>query len=109
LTAAALNVAIPSDWLQAVADRPVLAILALALLAVALSICSEADAFVAASLTQFSLTARLAFLVVGPMVDIKLISLQTGFFGRRFAWRFSPATFVVAVLVSVIVGWALLT
>ena len=37
--------------------------------AVALAICSEADAFVAASLTQFSLGARLTFLVVGPMVE----------------------------------------
>ena len=37
-------------------------------LAVVLSICSEADAFVASSLTEFSLTARLAFMVVGPMV-----------------------------------------
>ncbi len=50
-----------------------------------LSICSEADAFVAASLSQFSLTSRLVFLVVGPMVDLKLISMQTGVFGRRFA------------------------
>lgn len=104
ITAAVLNVAVPQDWLRAVADQPLLAVVALGLLAVALSICSEADAFVAASLTQFSLTARLAFLVVGPMVDIKLISLQTGFFGRRFAWRFAPATFVVAIIVSVVFG-----
>ena len=63
------------------------------MLAVLLSICSEADAFVAASLSQFSLTARLVFLVVGPMVDRKLISMQMGAFGRRFAFRFAPATF----------------
>ena len=54
------------------------------------SICSEADAFVAASLTQFSLTARLAFLVVGPMVDLKLMPLQAGTFGRRFAVAVRP-------------------
>jgi uncharacterized membrane protein YraQ (UPF0718 family) len=72
---------------------------------VVLSICSEADAFVAASLTQFSLTARLAFLVVGPMVDLKLYALQAGTFGRRFAARFAPTTFVVAVLVASLVGW----
>ena len=53
-------------------------VLALALLAVLLSICSEADAFVAASLTQFSLTARLVFLVVGPMIDLKLFAMQAG-------------------------------
>jgi uncharacterized membrane protein YraQ (UPF0718 family) len=95
--AATINVFVPEKWLLAVAARPVLSVIALGLLAVLLSICSEADAFVAASLSQFSLTARLAFLLVGPMVDLKLISMQTGVFGRRFAFRFAPATFVVAV------------
>ena len=78
-------------------------------LAVVLSICSEADAFVAASFTSFSLTARLAFLVVGPMVDLKLYALQVGTFGRGFAARFAPTTFAVAVIVSCITGWWLLS
>jgi uncharacterized protein len=76
----------------------------LAGLAVVLAICSEADAFVAASLSSFSLTAKLTFLVVGPAVDVKLIALQAGTFGRRFAARFAPATFVVAIVVSVVVA-----
>ncbi len=109
LFAAALNVIVPQQWLAAVADQPVLSVLVLALLAVVLSICSEADAFVAASLTEFSLTAKLAFLVVGPMVDLKLISLQAGTFSSKFATRFAPATFVLAVLFSMLVGWWLLT
>lgn len=104
MAAASINVLVPERWLQNLADRPVLSVLALAVLAVLLSICSEADAFVAASLSQFSLTARLAFLVVGPMVDLKLISMQAGVFGRRFAFRFAPATFAVAVVVAVGVG-----
>jgi uncharacterized protein len=108
LGAAMLNVTVPPRWIEALAANPVFSVIALALLAVLLSICSEADAFVAASLTQFSLTARLAFLVVGPMVDLKLFAMQVGTFGPRFATRFAPATFVVAVLVSVLVGWVLL-
>ncbi len=108
MAAATINVLVPESVLQAVADRPVLSVLALAGLAVLLSICSEADAFVAASLSQFSLTARLAFLVVGPMVDLKLISMQAGVFGRRFALRFAPATFVTAVLVAAAAGMVLL-
>ncbi len=108
ITAATLNVVVPREWLDAVADNPVLAVLCLALLAVVLAICSEADAFVAASLTQFSHTARLAFLVVGPTVDVKLIALQAGTFGRRFALWFAPTTFVLAVGASVLVGWVLL-
>jgi uncharacterized membrane protein YraQ (UPF0718 family) len=108
MAAATINVLVPEKWLQTLADNPVLSILALAILAVLLSICSEADAFVAASLSQFSLTSRLAFLVVGPMVDLKLISMQAGVFGRRFAMRFAPATFAVAVLVAAAVGVVLL-
>lgn len=104
LTAATMNVTLPQSWLSAVADNEAASILALATLAVLLSICSEADAFVAASLTQFSLTSRLAFLVVGPMIDLKLFALQAGTFGRRFALRFAPATFAVAVAVSTVVG-----
>lgn len=106
--AATINVAVPEAWLNALADNPVLSVLALAVLAVLLSICSEADAFVAASLSQFSLTSRLVFLVVGPMVDLKLISMQTGVFGRRFAARFAPVTFAVAVLVATGTGLVLL-
>ncbi|MDT4987271.1 MAG: uncharacterized protein QOI74_1365 [Micromonosporaceae bacterium] len=106
--AATLNVAVPKHWLQTLGHNPVLGVLTLAVLAVVLSICSEADAFVAASLREFSLTARLAFLVVGPMVDLKLFAMQTGTFGRAFANRFAPATLVLGVVVSVVVGKALL-
>ncbi|MGW1539122.1 permease [Streptomyces sp. NPDC002309] len=108
MAAATLKAVVPEEWLRAAADNPVVAVLALAVLAVLLSICSEADAFVAASLTQFSPTARLAFLVVGPMVDLKLFAMQAGTFGRGFALRFAPATFAVAVGVSVLTGAVLL-
>jgi uncharacterized membrane protein YraQ (UPF0718 family) len=101
---ATLHVAAPADLFDRFGGQGLVAVLILAGLAVVLSVCSEADAFVAAGLTQFSLTARLAFLVVGPMVDLKLIAMQTGAFGRRFMVRFAPLTFVVAVSVSLIVG-----
>ncbi|MFF0024867.1 permease [Streptomyces sp. NPDC005496] len=108
MAAATLKAVVPADWLRTAAGNPVVAILALAVLAVLLSICSEADAFVVASLSQFSLTARLAFLVVGPMIDLKLFAMQTATFGRGFAMRFAPATFTLAVLVSALVGTVIL-
>ncbi|WP_432174608.1 permease [Streptomyces sp. Tue6028] len=108
MAAATLKAVVPASWLQAAAGNPVVSVLALAVLAVLLSICSEADAFVVASLSQFSLTARLAFLVVGPMIDLKLFAMQVGTFGRGFALRFAPATFALAITVSVLVGQVLL-
>ncbi|MGH9243241.1 MAG: permease [Acidimicrobiales bacterium] len=108
LAAATLQVVVPRGVLDAVADAGPLAILALAGLAVALAICSEADAFVAASLTQFSPTAQLTFMVVGPAVDVKLVALQAGVFSQAFAARFAPLTFVTAVATAAVIGWWLL-
>ncbi|GIN01130.1 permease [Planomonospora venezuelensis] len=108
LAAATINVLVPREWLTAVAQIPWLAVLVMALLAVLLSICSEADAFVAASMSAFSPIAKLAFMVVGPMVDLKLIALQTGTFGRAFTVRFVPLTFGLAVSASALFGWLLL-
>ncbi|MHA5050600.1 permease [Streptomyces sp. SD15] len=108
MAAATFNVAVPRSVLDAFSGSPWLSVLFLAALAILLAVCSEADAFVAASLTGFSPTARLAFMVVGPMVDLKLIALQAGTFGRAFAVRFSTATTVVAVVCSVLIGGILL-
>ncbi|MDQ7803027.1 permease [Amycolatopsis sp. A133] len=108
MAAATLKAVVPPGWLYAAAGHPVVAVLALSVLAVLLSICSEADAFVASSLTQFSPTARLAFLVVGPMIDLKLFGMQAATFGRGFALRFAPVTFVVAAGTAVLTGAVLL-
>jgi uncharacterized membrane protein YraQ (UPF0718 family) len=106
--AATLQTLVPRDLVNSVARPGPVSVLVLGVLAVLVSLCSEADAFVAAGLKQFSLTARLAFLVVGPMVDVKLFALQAGTFGPRFAWRFSLATFAVAVASAGLIGWWLL-
>jgi hypothetical protein len=49
-----------------------------------LSLCAEADAFVAAGFTAFPLPAQLAFLVFGPMFDIKLLLMYRLVFTPRF-------------------------
>jgi uncharacterized membrane protein YraQ (UPF0718 family) len=108
VTAATLNVVIPPSWLNHLGGNLVSGVVSLSLLAVVLAVCSEADAFIAASLTQFSLTARFAFMAVGPAVDVKLIAMQVGTFGQRFASRFAPLTLVVAAVTASLVGAVLL-
>ena len=108
MTAATMNVLLPQELLKTLAGQALVAVLTLAVLAVVLAVCSEADAFIAASLQIFGPRAQLAFMVVGPAVDVKLIALQIGTFGRGFALRFAPLTFVVAVAVSVLVAEVLL-
>jgi uncharacterized protein len=77
-----LQTFVPQSVIGSVADTPVLSIVAMMGLAAVLSLCSESDAFVAASFVQFGPAAQLAFLVFGPMVDAKLVALYAGTFGR---------------------------
>ncbi|MFD2419991.1 permease [Amycolatopsis pigmentata] len=108
LIAATLNVLVPGGWFDVLAGHLVLGVAVMAVLAVVLALCSEADAFVAASMTALPLLPKLVFLVVGPAIDVKLFALQAGAFGRSFATRFAPVTFVVAVVCAVAVGGVLL-
>ncbi|WP_414976636.1 permease [Gordonia sp. (in: high G+C Gram-positive bacteria)] len=107
---AILNVAVPGKVLDSLGGNIVVGIALMAVLAVILAVCSEADAFIAAGMASLPLIPRLVFMVVGPVVDLKLIAMQAGEFGHRFAARFSATTFVVAVVVAtgvgaLILGW----
>jgi uncharacterized membrane protein YraQ (UPF0718 family) len=107
--AAALLRSVVPQWVFGhVAGNLVVGVIVMALLAVVLALCSEADAFVAASLTMIPLLPRLVFLVVGPAVDVKLFAMQTGAFGRAFAVRFAPTTLVVATVCATVVGFLVL-
>ena len=106
--AATINVLVPRAVLDTLAGSLLVSVLVLAVFAVVVAVCSEADAFVAASLSQFPPTAQLAFMVVGPAIDVKLFAMQVGTFGRQFATVFAPLTFVVAVASALVVGAVLL-
>jgi uncharacterized protein len=67
-------------------------------LAVLLSLCSEADAFVAVSFSSFGAGAQLAFLALGPVFDLKLAALYAASFSRRFV----PVLLLVAVPIILI-------
>lgn len=53
------------------------------LLAMLLSVCSEADSFVAAAFWSFGAVAQLAFISIGPMVDLKLAIAYIAVFKPR--------------------------
>jgi len=82
-----LQAVIPQSIVAGIARTPVVSALALMAIAFALSLCSEADAFVAVSFVQFPLGSQLAFLVFGPVVDVKLAFLYGATFRKRFVVR----------------------
>jgi uncharacterized membrane protein YraQ (UPF0718 family) len=84
---AAIQTALPQSLVSGVARTPVVGTLALMAIAFIASLCSEADAFVAVSFTQFPLGSQLAFLVFGPVADAKLAMIYSGTFRQRFVPR----------------------
>jgi uncharacterized protein len=90
-----------AEWLDSLAGNTLAAPAALMALAFILSLCSTSDAFIAATLAKFSWGAKLAFLVFGPMLDVKLLFLYQTVMRRKFILGLSVAIFLVIWLVAV--------
>jgi uncharacterized membrane protein YraQ (UPF0718 family) len=100
LLAAVAREILPSTGFEQVLQQaPAISILTMMALAILLCICSEADAFVAASFRNLApAAAKLGFLVLGPMLDFKLYMMYTRVFRTRLIW-----TIILSVLVQVFV------
>jgi uncharacterized membrane protein YraQ (UPF0718 family) len=104
LLAAATQTFVPQSLLLGVGGGPLLSVLVLMALAVVLSVCSTVDAFLALALsTAFGPGALLAFLVFGPMIDIKsTLMFLTTLSPRAVAWILALVTpLVVAAGVAI--------
>lgn len=99
-----VQAAVPQSVVSALGGTPVLAALSLMAVAYVLSLCSEADAFIAASFTSFSPGAQLAFLVLGPIADLKLSVLYSATFRRWFVARLLLTVVPAIVAGSLVFG-----
>ena len=82
------------------AASPVFAIPLMMVLAFVLNLCSEADAFIAASFRGIlPISAQMAFMVLGPMLDIKLIIMYLGVFRKRTIVALSLSVVAAVLLV----------
>ncbi|WP_258171418.1 permease [Paenibacillus sp. R14(2021)] len=103
--AASMQTFIPTSSLMELGSNPVSASLVMIGLAFIMSLCSEADAFIASSFrSTFSVGALSAFLVFGPMVDIKNTLMLLGVFRGRFVLVLIGLVAVSTLGVSLIVG-----
>jgi uncharacterized membrane protein YraQ (UPF0718 family) len=98
--AALMQTLLARQALASVVGNPIAAILLMMGLAVALSLCSEADAFVAMSFRAASMpfSAQMSFMVLGPMLDIKLILMYLRVFRKRAIVVLSGMTFLFVFL-----------
>jgi uncharacterized membrane protein YraQ (UPF0718 family) len=86
---------VPQDAFSSVGGARMLSTLAMMGLAFALSLCSEADAFVGAGFSGMPYGAQLAFLTFGPVADFKLALLYGATFKRGTALKVIAAAAAV--------------
>lgn len=87
---------------------PTLSVFIMMVLSFLLNLCSEADAFVAASFRSVSMpiSAQLAFLLIGPMLDIKLLLMYTRVFKKRALMVLCGSIFILIFVSMLIKGAA---
>jgi uncharacterized membrane protein YraQ (UPF0718 family) len=72
----------------------------------ALSLCSSSDAFVIAPVIGIPWAAKIAFLIIGPLIDLKLLVLYASFFRKEFLLKMTllllAGTFILAHISSII-------
>jgi uncharacterized membrane protein YraQ (UPF0718 family) len=95
--ASLFNTAINQQIIMPLAEDRGLSVASMMGLAALLSLCSTSDAFVAATFVAFPAAAQIAFLVFGPVVDLKLLFIYQMVFRRRFI--------VVLVLLLAVLTW----
>jgi len=108
LLAATLQTFVPQSTLLGIGSGPLTSVLVLMALAVLLSVCSTVDAFLALALsTTFGPGALLAFLIFGPMIDIKsTLMFLTTLSGRAVAMIIAlvvPAVIAIGVSINLLV------
>ncbi|WEK13045.1 MAG: permease [Candidatus Microbacterium phytovorans] len=99
--AGAVQVIVPREALLAIGSNPVLSIVAMIALAMIVSICSNVDSFVALSFAStFTPGSIVAFLLVGPLIDVKMLALLR----TTFRTKVLAGLVVVIVLFAIAVG-----
>jgi uncharacterized protein len=101
LIAATVQTFVQTSTLVSIGQGPVSSSLVMMTLAFILSLCSEADAFIASSFrTTFSTGSLIAFLVFGPMLDIKNLLMMLGTFRKRLVLLIITTVSIVVFLYS---------
>lgn len=89
---------------MSIGHGPILSILLMMVLAFVLSLCSEADAFIGASFRSvFSTQSIVAFLVFGPMLDIKNLMMMLGAFKAKFVLLIVTSVTIVVFLYALVI------
>lgn len=105
IIAAATQTFIPREVILNIGINPLLSVIAMFILAFVISICANVDAFFALSYANtFSAGSILTFLVFGPMIDIKMLSMLRTTFKLKFLMQLTLIVSLASISLGLIVN-----
>lgn len=104
LIASTIQVLTPRSVINIFKNSQILSIVALMLFAYLISLCSTSDSFIGKSLINtFTKQSVLAYLVLGPMIDIKNTIVLLGNFKKKFVLTLISLIFIMVFIFSILV------
>lgn len=104
LIASIIQVSLPRDILVMFNNNRILSIITLMLFAYLVSLCSTSDSFVGKSLlSSFSKSSIMAYLLLGPMIDIKNTIVLFGNYKKSFVFSLILLIFICIFIVSMVI------
>ncbi len=102
-----VQVIVPRDVLLTLGSNPVWSILAMMLLAFIVSICSNVDAFFALAFSStFTAGSIVSFLVFGPVIDIKMLSLMRTTYKAKVLLQITLIVALISAVIGLVVNYA---
>jgi uncharacterized protein len=106
LVAGAIQVVVPRDVLVALGTDPLWSVLAMMVLAFVISVCSNVDAFfILPFATTFLPGSIVAFLVFGPIIDIKMLALMRTTYSTRTLVRLTAVVALLSAAIGLVVNY----
>ena len=104
LLAATMQILLPISNIGGIVQNKYISTFIMMLLAFALSLCSTSDAFIARTfMNSLSKNSILAFILLGPMIDIKNTILLNKSFNKKFVIVLVASIFITVYLISCLV------
>lgn len=104
ILAATMQILLPISNIGGIVQNKYISTFIMMLLAFALSLCSTSDAFIARTfMNSLSKNSILAFILLGPMIDIKNTILLNKSFNKRFVIVLVASIFITVYLISCLV------
>lgn len=105
MLAALMQTLVPQKTLLSIASGPLFSVLTMEGIAFILSVCSTVDAFISlAFVNSFPSGAILAFLVLGPMIDVKSTIMLARIFSKKTLVYLIILPFLLVTLMSVFIS-----